>query len=261
MGISEEVRSLAYKISQEVIKNYDGNGFYSTNFTTSPERGGKKDTVNFQFEDYQKLSQTPQGLDSIYKGVTYLSLGKIDIFGFTVRGRILEDKLEEVLHHELRHVYDIIATKKDSFFDKEKDKNIYLAAVGELKNKDNSIARRNIGYAIYMCDDFESRAFENGTYSYIMRQNLVFYGDDIQAAKSSSFYQRLLMIRDAYDFVINNKEMCTEIAKTVYGKTYTWLKSRVGYALKECRRQYGRAITKARKDYDWTHGGQTTITL
>ena len=112
-----------------------------------------------------------------------------------------------------------------------------------------------------MWHKFESRAFENGTYAYIMSKDLNFMGDEENVAKESAYYKRIVWLREAYDFIKENEEEATKIAMDTYNKTYNWLKRTVGYALNECRRQFGRAIVKAGKDYDWTHGGKTSISI
>ena len=92
-----------------------------------------------------------------------------------------------------------------------------------------------------------------------MKQNLHFIGDEAEAVKNSMYYKRLLYVRYAYDFVNENKEEAEDIAKAVYGKSYNWLKRTVSASLKMTRRQIGRAVAKVRNDYDWTHGGNSSV--
>lgn len=259
-GINEKVRSLSFDLSEKVMKEYDGSGVYQTTFIPFDD-GEDYYTLHIRFDDYPKLSQGPEGGNAIYPGITYPSQKLVVVYGYTVRGRIIKEKLMEAIQHELHHVFEIMMAKKDGFFKKDSDRNIYITATNEARNKQLPEMRRYIGYALYLTNDFESRAFENGTYAYIMKQKLNFVGDEIKAANGSGFYQRLMYVREAYDFVMNKVEEATKIAESIYGKTYNWLKRKVTYALKECRRQYGRAIVKARKDYDWTHKGETLISV
>lgn len=152
-------------------------------------------------------------------------------------------------------------SKKDGFFDNYIDRNLYITAGQQAQDKNLPKQQRYIGYAIYMWHKFESRAFENGTYSYIMSKELNFFGDELRVAKELAYYKRIMWIAEAAEFVKSDISKSTEIAKTIYGKTYNWLLKTAEYSLKECRRQFGRAVVKAREDYDWTHGGKTSITV
>ena len=257
LGINENVRALSYEIVQDTIRNYDG----SEKYAVSHNVFGAEYKFLFKFKDFPKLSMTPDSGNAQYMGVTYFDHKTVVIEGYTVRGRIIEEKLREVVQHELHHIFELYTSKKDGFFKDDASRSMYFTATQEVKNEENSRARRCIGYAIYLSNSFESRAFENGTYSYIMSQDLTFFGDELKAAKESGFYQRILLIRDAYDFVNDNVEESSKIAKDIYGKSYKWLKKTITYCLKECRRQFGRAVVKAGKDYDWTLGGKRLITI
>lgn len=257
LGINNEVRDLSFSLTKAILEKYDGSG----RIDIHPVISGKKYRVTAIFTDYPKLSQCPEGGDGIYKGITYPDYHLIQIEGFTVRGRILKEKLSETLQHEIQHVFDLSMAKKDGFFKLQKERDVYITAARQATNQGIPDIQRYIGYAVYMWHDFESRAFENGTYSYIMSSEMKFPGDELEVAKKTSYYKRILWIREAYDFITGNPEEASKIAESVYGKTYNWLHKTVGYALKECRRQFGRAIMKARMDYDWTHGGKTLITI
>ena len=259
LGVSDKVTRTARELSDAIIGAYDKPG---ATFTGAYRLFNEFDyTVKALFTDYPKLSAVPEGDNESYKGVTDFSRGAIIIRGFSIRGRILPAKLREVLQHELQHVYDTVMGGTAGFLKTERDRETYTTAARQGMDESKSRDERNIGYAIYMWHKFEGRAFENGTYAFIMAQDLHFPGDERKAAKKSSFYPRLLRIREAYDFVTGNKEEATRIAGDVYGKSYRWLLRTVTASLKEARRQYGRAVVKAGKDYDWTHGGNTLITI
>ena len=257
LGINDEVRKMSHEITKTVIENYNGSGSYVLNFDIL----GEKYEFNFTFKDYPKLSLTPDSGDALYMGVTYFDYGMVVIDGYTVKGKILEERLREVIQHEVHHIFEIQTSKKSGFLGDAVSRSLYITATKEAKNKQNSTVRRGIGYAIYLSYAFETRAFENGTYAFIMSHTLNFMGDELKVAKSSGFYQRILLIRDTYDFIIKNQDEASDIAKDIYGKSYKWLKKTVTFALKECRRQFSRAVVKAGDDYDWTHGGKTSITV
>jgi len=65
----------------------------------------------------------------------------------------------------------------------------------------------------------------------------------------------------ANDFILNCPKETQEIAEHIYIKSSKWLKRIVSMSLKSCRRQLSRAIAKVRKDYDYTHGGNTSVTV
>ena len=257
LGINEDVRVLSYNLTKEVINNYDGSGTYVTSCIVF----NKFYYFKFTFKDYTKFSAVPDLNNAQYSGVTYFDYKTVIIEGYTIRGKIIEKRLRETLQHEIHHIFEICMSKRDGFLKDAASEDTYKTATEEVKNKQNSETRRGIGYAIYLSHTFESRAFENGTYAFIMSQVLHFMGDELEAAKRSGFYQRILLIKEAYKFINNNIEEASVIAEDIYGKSYNWLKKTVSFALKECRRQFGRAVIKAGKDYDWTHGGKTLITI
>jgi hypothetical protein len=257
LGISEEVRRLSDDLCRSIIEQYDGSGRFITSFIFHE----KEWVVRLSFADYPKLSLCPGGGDVPYKGITYFDYKTIMVEGFTVRGKIPKEKLGEVMQHELQHVFELFMVKKDGFFDSKTKQDTYIIGAKQATNAGLPKIQRHIGYAVYLWHDFESRAFENGTYSYIMSSSLNFPGDEFEAAKKSSYYRRIMWVREACSFVAEHREEATKIAETVYGKTYNWLRRTVEYSLKECRRQFGRAVAKAGKDYDWTHGGKTLVSV
>ena len=257
-GINEKVRQLTWNLSRVILEEYDGSGTFSGSFTAFDN-----DTyaLKITFVDYPKLSLAPKSGDEIYYGTSYPEDKIIIIKGYTIRGKILKDKLAEVLQHEIHHIFELVMSEKDGFFNNQADTRIYTIAADEARNKEIPDFRRHIGYAVYMWNNFESRAFENGTYAFIMSQDLAFPGDEISAAKKSAYYKRIMWIKKARTFLENNKEESGHITEDVYGKTYDWLYKTVTYAEKECTRQYCRAIAKAGEDYDWLKGGKKTITI
>ena len=257
LGISDEVKRLSFGLTKRIIEKYDGSGTFCIYFNIS----GKKYEMVAVFTDYPKLSMCPGGGCNPYKGITYFDYKTIKIEGYTVRGKILKEKLSEVIQHEIHHIFDLSMAKKDGFFKSKAKQEVYITGAKQATNSGLPEIQRYIGYAVYMWHDFESRAFENGTYSYVMSSELNFPGEELEAAKKSSYYLRIMWIRHAYDFVVKNREEATRIAESIYGKTYNWLIRTVGYSLRECRRQFGRAVAKAGKDYDWTHGGKTLISI
>jgi hypothetical protein len=257
LGINDEVRKLTFDLTRIVIENYDGSGKFVTDF----DAFGKKYRIVLFLTDYPKLSMCPGGGEDPYAGITYFDYQTITINGFTAKGRILKEKLSEAIQHEIHHVFDLVMAEKDGFFDSNTKRKTYITGARQATNPGIPKIQKYIGYAVYMWHDFESRAFENGTYSYIMSSELNFPGEEFDVAKKSSYYKRITWIREAYDFVVENQEEATRIAESIYGKTYNWLVRTVGYSLKECRRQFGRAVAKAGNDYDWTHDGKTLITI
>lgn len=255
LGISNEVKFLANSLVNKIIKDYRPG--YTIRVTPFSEDCGEYE-ISVNLKDYPKKSMAiSDGND--YRGVTYHSYRLIQIVGYSVNGKIPADSLAGTLQHELKHVFDLYKSKREGFFKTQGDINIYHKAALQAMDKTLPIEYRNIGYAVYLSHDFESQAFESGTYAFLMRQNLSFIGDEVEAVKESPYYKRLLFARDAYDFINENEERAKEIAESVYGKSLKWLKRTVSAALKTTRRQIGRAVAKVRKDYDWTHGGDNSV--
>ena len=257
LGISDKVKRLSFDITNSIMEQYDSSGFFITSFVISD----KEYVIRLSFTDYPKLSLCPGGGRDSYKGVTYFDYKTIMIEGFTVNGKILKEKLGEVIQHELQHIFELLMAKKDGFFNSKTKQDIYIIGAKQATNTGLPKIQRYIGYAVYLWHDFESRAFENGIYSYIMSSELNFPGDEFEIAKKSAYYKRIMWVRQACSFIEENKEEATKIAESIYGKSYDWLVKTVRYSLKECRRQFGRAVAKAGKDYDWTHGGKILITI
>ena len=159
----------------------------------------------------------------------------------------------------MKHVFDLFKANKEGFFKRREDADIYTIAATQAINKSIPVELRAIGYAIYLSHDFEGHAFESGTYAYLMRQDLRFIGDEVEAVKDTMYYKRLMFVRYAYDFITKSEERAAEIAETIYGKSYKWLRKAVTATLNSTRRQIGRAVAKVRNDYDWTHGGNSTV--
>lgn len=255
LGISNEVKILAQRLTNKIVNEYVPG--YILKVTPFSGKCGEY-TISFNLKDYPKRGMA-LAESSGYKGVTYFNTREIMIFGYTINGKVSEDELAEVLQHELKHIFDLYKSNRNGFFKRNDDGKIYRAAAKEATNRKNSFEQMAIGYAIYLSHDFESQAFESGTYAYLMKQNLHFIGDEAEAVKNSMYYKRLLYVRYAYDFVNENKEEAEDIAKAVYGKSYNWLKRTVSASLKMTRRQIGRAVAKVRNDYDWTHGGNSSV--
>ena len=255
LGISEEVMLLANKSARKIVDEYKPG--YTLKVTPFSEKCGEY-TILFDMRDFDKLSEA-QKEGAEYKGVTYFTKKEIVVFGFTVRGKLLLPNLYEVLQHELKHVFDLYKANKEGFFNTYDEYGIYATAADHARSKTVPYELKTIGYAIYLSHDFESRAFESGTYGYLMNQDLHFIGDEVKAVKETMYYKRLMYVRYAYDFIMKNEKEAEDIARTYYGKSYKWLKKKVTVALKQTRRQIGRAVAKVRKDYDWTHGGGSTV--
>ena len=255
LGISEEVKLLANKLARKIVDEYEPG--YTIKVTPFSKKCGEY-TILFDVLDFDKLSEA-QKEGAEYKGATYFTKKEIVVFGFTVRGKLLLPNLYEVLQHELKHVYDLYKSGRNGFFKEGKNSRIYTIAATQATNKSLPDEQRAIGYAIYLSHDFEGQAFESGTYAFLMRQDLRFIGDEVEAVKDTMYYKRLMFVRYAYDFIWDNEERAGEIAESIYGKSLNWLKRTVAGSLKMTRRQIGRAVAKVRKDYDWTHGGGSTV--
>ena len=255
LGINEEVKLLSARLVRKIVEEYEPG--YTLNVTPFSEKCGEY-TIFFNLINYRtKKEAVSSGTE--FKAVTYFSKHVIKINGFTINGKVPSDSLSEVLQHELKHVFDLYKSSREGFFKSNSDANIYTIAATQATNKALPDELRFIGYAVYLSHDFESQAFESGTYAYLMKQDMSFIGDEVQAVKGSMYYKRLMFVRYAYDFVTKNEDRASEIAETVYGKTFKWLKKTVTASLNSTRRQIGRAMAKVRKDYDWTHGGDSTV--
>lgn len=255
LGISNEVKLLTTKLVKKIIAEYTPG--YTFKVTPFSEACGEY-TVFLDLTDYPKKS-IALDVTGGFKAITYFTLHKVNIIGFTVNGKIPVDNLTETLQHELKHIFDLYKSKREGFFNKSTEGNIYRLAASQATNKNLPEEQRAIGYAIYLSHDFEGQAFESGTYAYLMKQDLQFIGDEVKAVKNTMYYKRLMYVRYAYDFITNNEERTKIIAEAIYGKDFNWLKRTVTASLKQTRRQIGRAVAKVRKDYDWTHGGNSTV--
>lgn len=259
IGISVKVSELALDICSEIISNYNGKGRYICTLEPTDDINSQY-TIDVYFTEYKTIKDIPEN-ENFYKAITIPDYNLIRIFGYTVNGKIFKDKLMEVIQHEIHHVFELSKSKRNSFINGEKETNIYIIATNEANNKTISKERNDIGYMIYLSHDFETFAFENGTYAFIISQDLNVPGDGLKTAKKSVFYQRILRVKTAYNFILNNRDASEKIATTIYGKSYSWLKKTAEYVLKGARRQFGRAVVKAEKDYDWTHGGTRLINI
>lgn len=255
LGISNEVKLLSGQLIKKIMEEYQP-GY--TLKVTPFSKGCGEYTISFDFTDYPKK---PVVVDTTggFKAVTYFSKHKIRIIGYTVNGKIPSDSLSEVLQHELKHIFDLYKSNREGFFNSTRDAGIYTTAATQAMNKTLPTGQRAIGYAIYLSYDFEGHAFESGTYAYLMKQNLHFIGDEVKAVKETMYYKRLMFVRYAYDFITKHEDKAEEIAETIYGKPYKWLRKKVTASLNSSRRQIGRAVAKVRNDYDWTRGGTSTI--
>lgn len=260
LGILNNVSDLAYKICKNIEYKflYEQSENYQVIF--KPFKDDYPFSMVFKFENYEKQSKVPEEKID-YSGVTYYNKHLIIINGYTIKGNLLKDKLSEVVQHELHHIFELHLSGKNKIFDKKKDIDLYSLSVKEAKDNNVGTDRNNIGYAIYLSFKFESNAFENGTYAYLMKQDINFIGHEIELIKKSMYYKRFIKVKSAYEFVKNNPKECSEIAEKIYKKNTKWLTKTVYNSLKMCSRQIGRALAKVRKDYDYTHDGNNSITV
>ena len=250
LGISDKVKVLANRLVKQIVSEYEPG--YTLKVTPFSEKCGEY-TISFNLVD------KPRKPASGFKGITFFTRHEIRIEGYTVKGKIPADELADVLQHELKHVFDLYKSGRGGFFKDGKTQQIYIIGATQATDKSLPDEQRAIGYAIYLSHDFEGQAFESGTYAYLMKQDLAFMGDEVEAVKKTMYYERLMFVRRAYDFIWSNEEKAEEIAESIYGKNLNWLKRTVARSLKMTRRQIGRAVAKVRKDYDWTHGGNSTV--
>ena len=255
LGINNEVKFISNNLVKKIVEEYEP--CYTLKITPFSEKCGEY-TIYFDLIDYPKRSTAIKETGG-FKAITFFELREIKIMGFTVNGKIPEDNLSEVLQHELKHIFDLYKSSREGFFKTNKDANIYSIAARQATDKTIPNELRAIGYAVYLSHKFENQAFESGTYAYLMKQNLSFIGDEVEAVKGSMYYKRLMLIRYAYDFINDNEEQAGKISETIYGKSLKWLKKTVMVSLNSARRQIGRAVAKVREDYDWTHGGTSTV--
>ena len=255
LGISEEVKILTGRLVRQIVSEYHQG--YEIKFTPFSKKCGEY-TVVFDFADYPSKVIAQKNMNG-FKAVTFFPKHRIIINGYTVRGKIPEDMLAEVLQHELKHIFDLYKSSREGFFKSSNDAEVYRIAAIQATNDSLPDELRAIGYAVYLSHNFEDRAFESGTYAYLMRQNLSFIGDEIEKVKDTMYYKRLMFVRYAYDFINENRDRAEGIATSIYGKTLKWLKKTVTASLNSTRRQIGRAVAKVRNDYDWTHGGENSV--
>ena len=255
LGISNEVKLLSNSLTKKIVEEYYPG--YTIKVTPFSDKCGEY-TILFNLPDYP-TKKDALGHGAGFKAVTYFSNRIIKISGFTVNGKIPVDGLSEVLQHELKHVFDLYKSGKEGFFKTTSDTDIYRIAATQATDKSLPDELRSIGYAVYLSCDFENRAFESGTYAFLMNQDLSFVGDEVEAVKESMYYKRLMFVRYAYDFICGNEERAADIAENIYGKSLKWLRTKVTASLNATRRQIGRAVAKVRKDYDWTHGGDSSV--
>ena len=248
LGINNEVSKLAYIVTNAIITNDDDMQCY--NVTIADDNRWK---ILVEVKERQKY-------DKDYLGVTYFSERKILFSIYRVNGKIKPNKLMEVVSHEILHAFNISTSKKDGFIKSETNKNLYVKAATEARNGATDL-NRYVGYVIYLSNRFEANAFENGLYSYLMSCNLQFIGEEEDAMQESMFYKRLIILRKANKAIKEFPNDAKRIAETTYGKTYEWIKKLSDSALKNCRRQIGRALIKFRNYYDWSHGGNSNITI
>ena len=254
-GINREVSNLTRVICDKVKSNENKTQSYPVVIA------GAEYQIQFYFEDYEEKNEAPkEKLD--YTGITYFQDPIINIFGYRIRKKVHVPKLMEVVSHELLHAFNLQMSKKDGFINNKKEVDIYQKSVQNARNKKLSKDETNVAYAIYLSYKFESNAFENGLYNYLMASGdvLTFPGDEMSLLTETMYYKRFTKVKNAHNFVKNNIDAAEKIAET-YGKNYTWLKKTVEFALKNTRRQIGRAIVRFKNDYDWTHGGKTSITI
>ena len=254
-GINMEVSNLTRIICDKVKSNENGTQSYPLTIA------GTKYQIRFYFEDYEKKSEVPEEKTD-YTGITYFQVPIINIFGYRVKKRVQVPKLMEVVSHELLHAFNLQMSKKDGFINNKKEVDIYQKSVQNARDKKLSKEEADVAYAIYLSYKFESNAFENGLYNFLMASDdvLVFPGDEMSLLTETMYYKRFTKVKNAYTFVKSNIDAAGKIAET-YGKDYDWLAKTVEFALKNTRRQIGRALAKFKKDYDWTQGGKISITV
>ena len=117
-GINEKVKQLTWNLTRVILEEYDGSGAFSGSFTAFDN-----DTyaLKITFVDYPKLSLAPKSGDEIYYGTSYPEDKIITIKGYTIRRKILKDKLVEALQHEIHHIFELVMAEKDGFFNNQAD--------------------------------------------------------------------------------------------------------------------------------------------
>lgn len=253
-GINEEVFNLSKKLADTICKNHENKQHYDITIA-----GDSKWRLTVEIFDVDKNTDI-RSEERDYLGVTYFSYKLISISAYRINGKLKQNKMTEVLSHEILHAYNISMSLKDGLIRSERNRNIYVTAAREAKGGRTEL-NRYIGYVIYLSNNFETNAFENGLYSYLMSCDLVGVGDEEKAMVETSFYKRLVIIKNANAMINKYPEETEKIISNTYGKTLRWIQKLSKSTLKNCRRQIGRALVKFRKDYDWTHGGKNLITI
>ena len=195
-GINREVSNLTKIICDEVKTN--GSKIQSYSLAIA----GTKYLIRFYFEDYEKKSEVPDE-KSDYAGITYFQEPIINIFGYRVRKKVHVPKLMEVVSHELLHAFNLQMSRKDGFINNKKDVDIYQKATQNARNKKLSREETNVAYAIYLSYNFESNAFENGLYNYLMASGdiLAIPGDEMSLLTETMYYKRFVKVKNAYNFI------------------------------------------------------------
>ena len=253
LGINDESVSLAKKLTSAVCKDTSDTHEYNVKIA------GRLWKIIVRLLNIDKNTDIRRE-ERDYLGVTYFDARTIAITAYRIGGKIKPDKFMDVAAHEILHAFNVSSSNRDGYIRSERNKNIYIRAATEAK-KGKTDLDRCIGYVIYLSNKFEANAFENGLYSYLMSCDLMTPGDEEKAMAESMIYKRLTILKRAEKLISENPEEVEKIVNNVYGKSLAWIQRLSSASLRNCRRQIGRALVKFRKDYDWTHGGKTLVSI
>lgn len=166
-----------------------------------------------------------------------------------IEGEVDFAKLDEVLQHELEHDFENSHYPQDKVY---KGKQISHYARNVMTYRTNSDYDYSIGRILYLYNNYEHRAFCNGTYRYLMSKNNGFVLR-VNLYESDQWQQYLDLTR-SLDFLERSGEIADNITlkeiKELFNIDYKKLID-IGYEVRKSMIKYiGRAFVKAQEDFD-----------
>lgn len=265
-GIADEVTDALYTIKEELKKSFKnefekptrvhGITYRSGNFETNIF--GEKLTVYWECYNYQNENLKNQHIlpaTGRYIKKDGNETAKLLLSMQALRGKININKTLESTRHEIHHFYE---DAKNGFKPFQK-RELYKYACDLMNSFHYTDIRHMIGNIIYISFEHEQRAFYNGAYEFLLANIDVAYNFNLKIQETQMF-KHMEYLKECIEEVENigqenweKNKFIKDISshlKDEYNITYDKLLKIAHKSLKNLSLKIGRAIIKAKIDYD-----------
>ena len=267
LGIADEVTDAIHTVIDELKNDYSRSFSVSTSIRGITRRFGsfianifgEKLTVYWECFNYQNLElfkKHPITTTGHYiKKTNKQPQQALIIKLLSLSGKVNYHSMRETIRHELHHFYEDVKRG----FKRLPKMDLYKYATHLMNTYQTYDIRHMVGEIIYMSFDFEQRAFYNGTYEFLKSNIDVAYNFNLKIQETPIFGHLLYLNICIEKLESLGKENwvkdgltkdIADVLKCDYKITYDKLLKMARKAVKDLSLKIGKAIIKAKEDYN-----------